>query len=183
MTHSFESTRSQRNALERLGEKIPGFRGFQDRELRRDVDRMLRERLAVEVTRLKGQLRDRARAFTDAGRIGALGGFDRLDRVLDGLSQAIRFSDYGASGLFDAVKVGAEELDRLYQFDLSVFDDLAQLEALAGALPAPGGDDPAAALDQLEQGAPALAEEWGRRREVLETISGGSGAPGDSAPI
>ncbi len=168
MAHSYDSARSQRNALERLGEKIPGFRGFQDRELRREVDKLLREQLASEVTRLKGELRERARAYTDAGRIGALNGFDRLDRKLDGLSQAVRFSDYGAGGLFDAVKVGEAQLERLYQFDLSVFDDLAQLEAHVAALPAPGGDDPAAPLDQLQQGVRALDDRWKQRREVLE---------------
>jgi hypothetical protein len=177
MTQSYEGSRGQRNALERLGEKIHGFRGFQDRELRRDVDRMLRESLASEVTALKGRLRDRARAYTDAGRIGALGGFDRLDRVLDGLSQAIRFSDYGATGLFDAVKVGEAELERLYRFDLSLYDDLAQLDAEAAALPAPGGDDPAPALDRLQGSLRQVEEKWRRRREVLDTVSGGAGSP------
>jgi len=46
MTNSFDEAKAQRNILERLGEKIPGYRGFQDRELRRDVDRTLREHLA-----------------------------------------------------------------------------------------------------------------------------------------
>lgn len=177
MTQSFEGSRGQRNALERLGEKIPGFRGFQDRELRRDVDRMLRERLASEAAALKGRLRDRARAYTDAGRIGALGGFDRIDRVLDGLSQTIRFSDYGASGLFDAAKIGEPELERLYQFDLSVFDDLAQLDAEAAALPAPGAEDPAPVLDRLQQALRQVEEKWRRRREVLDSVSGSAGAP------
>jgi hypothetical protein len=175
MTHSFESARGQRNALERLGEKIPGFRGFQDRELRRDVDKMLRDRVASELTATKGRLRERARAYTDAGRIGALGGFDRIDRILDGLAQAIRFADYGASGLFDAVKVGEAELERLYQFDLSVFDDLAQIEAQAVALPAPGADDPAPALEQLQGLARALDERWKSRRQVLESVAGPQG--------
>lgn len=174
MTQSFESARAQRNALERLGEKIPGFRGFQDRELRRDVDRLLRERLASEVGSLKSGLRDRARAYTDAGRLAALGGFDRLDRVLDGLAQAIRFSDYGATGLFDAVKIREAELDRLYQFDLAVFEDLAQLEAAVAALPVPGGaeSDPAAPLAQVEQAVRALDGKWKGRREVVEGVVG-----------
>src|SRR6476620_6803282 len=113
MSNGYEEAKGQRNVLERLGEKIPGYRGFQDRELRRDVDRLLREHLASEVGRLKAALRDRARGYTDAGKIGARTRFDRLDRQLDGLSQAVRFSDYGATGLFDPVKIGEAELARL----------------------------------------------------------------------
>ena len=137
MSNGYEQAKSQRNILERLGDKIPGYRGFQDRELRRDVDRLQREHLASELGRLKAALRDSARRYTDAGKIGTLSAFDRLDRQIDGLSQAIRFSDYGASGLFDPVKIGEAELERLYQFDLSVVDDLALVEGeVAAQLPA-----------------------------------------------
>ena len=109
MSNGYEEARGQRNILERLGDKIPGYRGFQDRELRRDVDRLQREHLASELGRLKSVLRERARDYTDAGKIGVLSRFDRLDRQLDGLSQAVRFSDYGATGLFDPVKIGDAE--------------------------------------------------------------------------
>jgi len=177
MSDAYQEARANRNSLERLGEKIPGYRGFQDRELRRDVDRSLREHLAAELGRLKAMLRDRARAFTDAGKLGALNGFDRLDRQIDGLSQAVRFSDYGATGLFDPVKIRDGELERLYQFDLSVVDDLALLESEIAALPAPGGDDPGPALDRLQQSARALDGKWRQREQVIgAAVDSGQGA-------
>ena len=80
MTNGFDEAKAQRNWLERLGEKIPGFRGFQDRELRREVDKMQREYLAGSIADLKGVVRDRARSYTDAAQIGSLHLFDRLDR-------------------------------------------------------------------------------------------------------
>jgi hypothetical protein len=166
----FEQAKAQRNALERLGEKIPGFRGFQDRELRREVDKMQREHLAAEIGRLKGAVRDKARSYTDAGQIGALNGFDRVDRQLDGLAQSVRFSDYGASGLFDAVKVGEPELQRLYEFDLSVLEDLAGLEADLSSVPAPGGEAPAAALDRAQQRVRALDDKWRQRGKVISDV-------------
>jgi hypothetical protein len=177
MSDAYQDARANRNFLERLGEKIPGYRGFQDRELRRDVDRALREHLAAELGRLKALLRDRARAFTDAGKIGALNGFDRLDRQIDGLSQAVRFSDYGATGLFDPVKIREAELARLYEFDLAVVDDLAQLASEIAALPAPGGDDPGPALERLQQSARALDGKWRQREQVI----GAAAAAGQGA--
>jgi hypothetical protein len=174
MSNGYESAKGQRNWLERLGEKIPGYRGFQDRELRRDVDRMLREHLASGLGKVKETLRDRSRAFVDAGKIGALNGFDRLDRTIDGLSQTIRFSDYGATGLFDPVKIGDAALQRLYEFDLSVSDDLAQLESGVAALPAPGSDDPAPALDRLLQEVRALDGKWRQREQVISNAVQGA---------
>ena len=177
MTNGYEEAKGQRNLLERIAAKIPGFRGFQDRELRRDVDRLEREHLASEVGRLKAAVRDRARAYADAGRIGSLQGFDRLDRQMDGLSQAIRFSDYGATGLFDPVKIGEAELARIYEFDLSVLQDLAEVESAVAAIPAPGGDDPAAALDRALARVGALADKWrGREQVVGGVVQAGKGA-------
>ncbi len=176
MTNGYEQARAGRNVLEKLGEKIPGYRGFQDRELRRDVDRLQREHLSGELARLKLELRDKARTYTDAGQIAALGGFDRLDRQIDGLSQAIRFADYGASGLFDPVKIGEAELQRLYEFDLSVLQDLEVLQADVAALPAPGPENPAAALDRLHQRVRALEDKWRQRELVVSNVVRGTGA-------
>lgn len=178
MTNGYQEAKGQRNILERLGEKIPGYRGFQDRELRRDVDRLQREHIASELGRLKEALRDRSRSYVDAGKIGALNGFDRVDRQLDGLSQAIRFSDYGATGLFDPVKIGETELERLYQFDLSLLADLEVLDSHAAAVPAPGAEDPAPALDRLQQAVRALDEKWRQRETVIGNVvqTGGSAA-------
>jgi hypothetical protein len=170
MTDGFEEARAQRNALERLGAKIPGFRGFQDRELRRDVDRLQREHLSGQLGRIKSALRDRARSYTDAGKIGALNGFDRLDRQLDGLSQAVRFSDYGATGLFDPVKIGEAELARLYEFDLAVLDDLALIEGEVAGVPAPGGDDPSPVLEKLLAQVRALEDKWKAREQVIGNV-------------
>lgn len=163
---------SARNWLERLGQKIPGYAGFADRELRRDVDRQLREHLSKEVARLRDRVREKIAEFVDGGKIGELQSFDRLDKGLDGLSQAIRFADYGASGLFDAVKIGEAELGRIYEFDLSIVTDLADLELAITALPGPGSGDPRAAVDALRASLGALQEKWAGRERVISSVVG-----------
>jgi hypothetical protein len=170
MSNGYEGAKGQRNWLERLGAKIPGFRGFQDRELRRDVDKLQRDHMSAELTRLKDAIREKARGYTDAGRIAALGGFDRLDRQIDGLSQTVRFADYGATGLFDPVKIGEAELERIYQFDLSVLDDLTHVEAEVAAVPPPGDQDPAPALDKVLQLVRALEDKWRSREQVISNV-------------
>src|SRR5580700_9828607 len=167
MSNGYERAQGQRNLLERLGAKIPGYRGFQDRELRRDVDKLQREHLAAELGRLKAQLGNRARDYTDAGQLAALAAFGRLDRQVDGLQQTIRFSDYGASGLFDPVKINEPELERLYAFDLSIVDDLGEVERAIAAVPAPGAGDAGAALDRVRDLVSALDDKWRQRRQVI----------------
>ena len=174
MTEGFEDARSRRNWLERLGEMIPGFRGFQDRELRREVDKMQREHLAKEIGRLKVVSRGKARAYTDEGQLGVLHHFERLDRQLDGLSQAIRFSDYGASGFFDVVKIYEPELEKLYQFDLSVLDDVSLLSGDLAAIPLPGKGDATEAVEQALARLGALEDKWAGRKSVISEVVKGS---------
>ncbi|HVT61298.1 MAG TPA: hypothetical protein VHR45_23245 [Thermoanaerobaculia bacterium] len=177
MTNGYEEAKGQRSFLERLGAKIPGYRGFQDRELRRDVDKLQRDHLAAELGRLKAALSNRARDYTDAGKISALTTFGRLDRQLDGFQQTVRFSDYGASGLFDPVKIREPQLERLYAFDLSVLDDLAAVEQGIAAVPAPGAAEPGEALAKVQELVRALDDKWGRRRQVIsETVQAGQPA-------
>ena len=175
MTEGFEDARSRRNWLERLGELIPGFRGFQDRELRREVDKMQREHMAKELGRLKVVSRGKARAYTDEGQLGVLHLFERLDRQLDGLSQAIRFSDYGASGFFDVVKINEPELEKLYQFDLSVLDDVSGLSGDLAAIPLPGKGDAAEAVEQALTRVGALEDKWAGRKTVISEVVKASG--------
>ena len=170
MTNGFEEARGQRNWLERLGEKIPGFSGYQDRELRRDVDRRQREHLSRRLGRVKTASRALARDYTDAGRIGTLHLFERLDRRLDGLAQSIRFADYGMSGLFDVDKIGEEELERLYEFDVALLDDIEGLAAAVGALPGPGEGDVTGSIGQVMDLVDALRDKWAERDGVMSSV-------------
>jgi hypothetical protein len=170
MNDGFEAAKQQRNWLERLGAKIPGFRGFQDRELRREVDKLQREQLARDLGRVKAAARNTARAYTDAGKIGLLDRFDRLDRRLDGISQAIRFADYGQSGFFDPVKIGEAELERLYEFDLSFVEEVDALAGEIAALPQPGGDGAEGALESALGRVDALRSRWSERENVIGEV-------------
>lgn len=172
MNDAFDQAKSRRNALERLGEKIPGFRGFQDRELRRDVDKRLRDDLAGRLAAIRDAARRRAGDYADAGRIGDLTGFDRLDKRLDGLSQAVRFADYGVSGFFDAVKIDEAALARLYEFDLELVDELTVLEGTVAAIPAPGPEGPETALAAALAALDRTRTRWSERERVVAGAAG-----------
>jgi len=169
MNQGFEQAKAQRNWLERLGAKIPGFGGFLDRELRRDVDKRQREYLAGEVGRIKETLRSKARAYSDAGQMAALESIERIEKKLDGLGQTIRFADYGASGLFDVEKIREDQLDRLYEFDVQWVEALAQLRAEVEGLPATA-ENPMAALDGVLAHLEALAAHWAKRAQVISSV-------------
>lgn len=117
------------NWIERLSAKIPGYSGYVDRERRRDIDKLNRERLADRLRSLKRPLTDLMRELTDGGRLLEVGPVDAAIKKLDRLENRVRFASYGYSGFFDVVKIEQAQLDSIYGFDLALVENIDGIDA------------------------------------------------------
>ncbi len=140
MDSILDKARGGQNALERLANKIPGFSGYRERELRRDADKLQREHLASLLEQGKRKLDDLAVSASRGGDLDAVNGIETLRKRMDKAAASLRYADRGYSGFFDAVKVDEAALGRVYELDLtlvlgveSVGDALAT-QSLATAL-------------------------------------------------
>lgn len=118
----------QRNWLEKLGDKIPGYGGYAARERRREIDKLHREHLADRLRSAKQPLSDAVRELTSGGRLMEIGPLDRAQKKLDQAENRVRFASYGYGGFFDVVKIEEAQLDRLYQFDLALVERVEAIE-------------------------------------------------------
>jgi hypothetical protein len=147
-------TTDQRNWLERLTSKIPGYSGYVDRERRRDIDKIHREHLADRLRTLKSPLNDLMRELTNSGRLFEVGPVDSAIKKLDHLENRVRFASYGYSGFFDVVKIEQPQLDLIYRFDLALVDHVDNIEAKLSELKNSAGN-----ADSLKAGCANLAAE------------------------
>ncbi|RMG13882.1 MAG: hypothetical protein D6731_11260 [Planctomycetota bacterium] len=158
----------QRNLFERLVAKIPGFKGYMERELRRDTDKLQRDFCADKLFAQKGKVKEALEELVAGGDIDGITPFEKLLNRLDGVAQKIRSADRGWAGLFDAVKVTEETLERVYKFDLSLADGVSEVEKKISQL---GSVDKATAL-QIVKEATKLVNEiddyFAKREEILE---------------
>lgn len=120
---------SEKNLLEKLADAIPGLKGYREKESRRDTDKRFREYLAGRIEAVRNQMDDAKREMVSAGRLDGLAEIDRLSQKVFKAAGMIRYASYGYSGFFDQVKIQEAELDRLYQYDLSLMSDIEALEA------------------------------------------------------
>lgn len=120
---------SEKNLLEKLADAIPGLKGYRDKEARRDTDKRFREYLAnrLETGGKKG-IDEAKRKMVNQGQLDGLAELDRLSDKLFKIANMIRHATYGYSGFFDQVKIEEAELDRLYQYDLSLVTEVEALE-------------------------------------------------------
>jgi hypothetical protein len=164
MGDAIEKARAARNVLERLGKKIPGVSSYLDRELTREVDQLVRSHLAnsLDAARTAVQAYARTLNLSAAGRIERLAA---VEKDLDGLANTVRHAGSGYAGVFDAAKVGQEQLERLYHLDLLLVDDV---EAVAAAAESASEIDDG--LDRLEKAAAQARQRFEGRDKAVRSV-------------
>ena len=160
--------RDARTWIERIGARVPGFAGYLERELRREVDQMLRAQLAARLDGARGRLGEYLRrlplsATAEIGRLSA------LDAGLDAAANRLRHAGSGYAGLFDAVKVRETELERLYRHDLTMVEAVDALGGAVGRLP---GDGPEA-VAAVEAALAAVRVQIEGRDAVVRSVFAG----------
>ena len=106
-----------RNAFETVLRYIPGFRGYLEKEYRRESDALQRQWLSDRLDRSKRGLDDFGRSLVEAGKLDEVVQCDRLRGRIDKLSSRIRGAMKGYSGIFDLVRIDESVLDEVYRFD------------------------------------------------------------------
>jgi precorrin-4 methylase len=129
-----DKARASQGFLERLVNAIPGFKGYRERELRRDADQLQREHLAKTLHESQKPLAKAAEAASRSGNLDVINDIESARKKLDRATARVRTADRGYSGFFDPVKVNEEILGRLYQFDLESLAGVATISGAASAL-------------------------------------------------
>ena len=162
----------QRNWLERLGEKIPGYGGYVAKERRRDADKLHREHLAERLRAAKQPLNELMRELSSSGRLFEVGPVDRVLKKIDQIENRVRFASYGYAGFFDAVKIQEPQLDAIYRFDLALVEKVERLDRLARGLgqKSSTADGLKAAAAEVEGAADDLNRTFDERYRAIENF-------------
>ena len=146
-----KSHSENRGWIESILRFIPGFRGYLEREYRRESDYLARKWMADRLQQSKRGLDDYMLGLVNAGQLDPLTSCERLKTRLDGLINNLRGAVRGYSGFFDFVQVDTDVLDGVYELDMALCQGV---EALADGLEKlPQKPDPTgqAALEFLRQ--------------------------------
>ena len=135
--------KGQMGGLESLLSKLPGIKGYREKDIRRDSDKQLRDTLARELSERRTKITALQNDLLAGGGLLWLDDVEKLVSRLQLLIDRIKTAAYGYAGFFDIQRVKEEELDKLAQFDEALFEDLPRLdtaiESLAKAVEANEG--------------------------------------------
>jgi len=119
--------KGQMNLPERIAAFVPGFRGYKEKEIRRESDKLIRNHLYMKLSIEKTDLRDIEQKLADRRYFDVLTDMDRLLAKMDRVVEKINHASYGYSGFFDAVKVREDNLDNMIAFDNKLLDGIVAL--------------------------------------------------------
>jgi hypothetical protein len=138
MSDLYDQIVQQRGSLEQLVARIPGFRGYQDKQARRTADRMLRDYIAGQITQRVDRLVRIEKVILNNM------GMEYMPKTRDAKGKVQHFHDKvktaapGYSGMWAQMKIDSEALERIYSFDEAMIRYVERIDL---------------ALDRLEQAA------------------------------
>jgi len=172
---TLSNVQGQMSLLERIAAFVPGFRGYKEKEIRRESDRLIRNHLYLKLSGEKTDLRVIEQKLADRRYFDVLTDMDRLIAKMDRVVEKVNHAMEGYSGFFDAVKVKEGNLDNMIAFDNKLLDEINALATEIDAFKADLASGATANLktrvqnvtDKLE----SLESTFDQRNEVILGVS------------
>ena len=122
MSDLFDRVTDDQNVFQKLLAKVPGFKGYFEKTNRRAADKIIRETVANRFEEQWKRISSVQRDLIGAGGLEHITQLESSSLKLRQFIDRVRRASYGYAGFFDAVKINEDELSRVYQYDLALFN-------------------------------------------------------------
>jgi len=170
MSHVYEEVKRRTELLEKLELAIPGYRGYKEKELRREADRLVRQHLLDKLRPAQRNLKSVMPAIAATGDSGLAQLYNQVQAVFDRVVAKLRTAGYGYSGFFDAVKIREAELDRMLEFDWGLVEAVNRIVKAVDAVAKSEPSKLAEALSALRSELLAFEDLLAKREEVIKGV-------------
>jgi hypothetical protein len=169
----YEDIVSQRGSLENIVAKIPGFKGYHEKQARRKADRLVREQLAKDIQHIIQQFTRLENKLLDGGGLAHMTRTREVKSQIQALRDKIQTAAPKYSGMFASIKIGNEELDRIYAFDEAMFRFVFELQTAIDEFEAAvkSGEGIGEALDKVDEVAQKATDAFDLRDDEILRIS------------
>jgi hypothetical protein len=164
----FSTVSGDKDFFKKILGYIPGFKGYVDRQARRDSDKLLRDTIFHRFRELEGRVSALQRDFINQGEIAYVDDLEAAAIKLRTFADRVRTAPRGYSSLFAAVKINEDELEKLYEFDANLLASADEVgRAIDNVQASVGTDGLPAAIRNLETVSQQCVEAYNRRQEVI----------------
>jgi len=123
----YDKAKDEMRLSERIMAALPGWRGYKEKELRRESDKLIRNDLYLKLQKARSDLKEVFEELAQHSRLEALTDMDTLVTRYDRVAEKINHASYGYAGFFNVVKIDEPKLDKMTAFDTQL---LTQVQAI-----------------------------------------------------
>ena len=168
MNDILERVTEEGDFIKKILGKLPGFRGYVEREDRRNADKLLRESISEKFETLWHRISSLQKKAISNGEIEKIDALESSAIKIRQFIDRTRTASYGYSGFFDVIKVNTEELNAIYQYDLHMLEMEDEISrAIDNIESSFGTDGLPAAIRHLETLAQTSLDYFNQRKEVI----------------
>lgn len=131
MPDYMQKSKEDRGIFERIALYIPGYRGYREKNIRREIDRLVRSHIALSIKEAKTVLNDLKRQVMENGDIDSVRSIERISTKIDTYMKSIESAESGYSGIWETMKTTESDLDGVVEWDEKL---VIGSEELKGAL-------------------------------------------------
>jgi hypothetical protein len=175
MADMYQRVTDEQDIFKKLLSKVPGFKGYVERETRRSSDKLLRDSLAEKFEAIWQRVSSIQKDMVNQGLITYVDDMESASIKIRQYIDRVKNASYGYAGLFDAIKIDEEELSEIYRYDLAMFNLADEVErAIDNVEASMGGEGLPAAIKNLTNLAQQCIDAFNKRAEVIKSgVSGG----------
>lgn len=162
-----DKMKSDMSLTERIALYIPGYKGYREKNLRREQDRAVRNELSRAIQGTKADLATIQRELVSQPNL--MLDVERIRTKVDRYDVDVRKAVNGYSAFHDAVKILEDDLDRLVKWDAELIDDIQLMRQATSDLlrSVDDADEVKAEIRNLERGIDGLIEAYLQRESVM----------------
>lgn len=108
--------------LEKIMLVVPGFKGYQLREQRREADRIVRNHIHQVLEHARDDLTRSFQTLNDSKISELAEPMNRLIARTDRIAEKVNHASHGYSGFFDSIKIEEPELEQMLAYDTQLMD-------------------------------------------------------------
>ncbi len=123
----------RKDIFDKIGSLIPGYRGYAERDGRRNCDKLLRVGLADKIAGIEKALYERINEAIKNKDKELMHSLEDCRKQLNTFNSKVRYAPYGESSFFADGQIKEDELLNIYQLDLDLAEDIKALTLKASA--------------------------------------------------
>lgn len=133
-----------KNVFDKIGSLIPGYKGYAERDGRRNCDKILRDSISAQLSESEKNIYSQMKEALKIKDKSKMNELEEVRKETNTFLSKVKFAPYGVTGFFSDNQIKEDELFSIYQYDFDLAESVKRFFELSTS------DDLVATKNQLK---------------------------------